>query len=150
MAEVFSKAPDNLPTIFVEGVTPFIAIILSVVIPILIIKGTTPKRLLLTILPDTLFLSAAVAAASYIMMTHPVKDLYYYTAALAVFAGILVGYLAIFHRFNLSCTRPIPNYHERGTDDEKEQSCRRLYFGCLNIDHAALRCTCRFRCLSKY
>ena len=114
MVEVFSKAPDNLSMIFVEGVTPFIAIILSVVIPILIIKGTTPKRLLLTILPDTLFLSAAVAAASYVMMTRPVKDLYYYIAALAVFAGILVGYLAIFHRFNLSCTRPIPNYHERG------------------------------------
>lgn len=114
MVEVFSKAPDNLPTIFVEEVTPFIAIILSIAIPILIIKGTTPKRLLLTILPDTLFLSAAVAAASCVMMTRPVKDLYYYIAALAVFAGILVGYLAIFHRFNLSCTRPIPNYHERG------------------------------------
>ena len=112
--QVFSNTPDNLPMIFVEGVTPFIAIILSIAIPIIIIKGTTPKRLLLTILPDTLFLSAAVAAASCVMMTRPVKDLYYYIAALAVFAGILVGYLAIFHRFNLSCTRPIPNYHERG------------------------------------
>ena len=112
--DISSFTSHDLFMILIEIVTPVIAVILSVVILIKIIWETAPKRLLLKILPDTLFLSATVAAASVIMLMQPVKDLFYYIASLVVFAGILVGYLAIFHRFNLSCTRPIPNYHERG------------------------------------
>ena len=112
--DISSFTSHDLFMILIEIVTPVIAVILSVVILIKIIWETAPKRLLLKILPDTLFLSATVAAASVIMLMQPVKDLFYYIASLVVFAGILVGYLAIFHRFNLSCSRPIPNYHERG------------------------------------
>ena len=109
-----SYTSDDLFMILVQRVTPVLAIILAVVMPIKIFWKAARKKLLRTIFLDTLFLSGTVAAASVILLERPVKDVFYYIGSLTVFAGILVGYLAIFQRFNLSCSRPIPDYHMRG------------------------------------
>lgn len=111
---VYADTPENFFRLLLEYAVPAMAIILSVVILHKLYRKSAQYDLIRTILPDTLFLSVTVAAASVMLLMHPVEDLLYYIASLTVFAGIMIGYLGIFRRFNLSCTRPIPNYHERG------------------------------------
>ena len=114
LLEAYADTLENFLRLLLEYAVPGTAIILSVVILHKLYRKSAQYDLIRTILPDTLFLSVTVAAASVVLLMHPVEDLLYYIASLTVFAGIMIGYLGIFRRFNLSCTRPIPNYHERG------------------------------------
>ena len=61
--------------------------------------------------PDHFFASIG---QKLVFVADHIQDIFYYAAAILIFAGIIYGYLGIIHRYNLSCTRPIPEYHERG------------------------------------
>ena len=116
---------------FFGKVVPFIGVIMSAVMMIQVFrsigKGSAAasatlqadgdvKKALGTarILIDSFVLAAAVVYASVLMIIRPVNDLHYYVAAMLIFAGIIFGYIGILRRYNLACTRPIPEYHERG------------------------------------
>ena len=93
---------------------PIAAVVMAVATMAMTITSAGKNKKFGRILADTLILSAASVAAAAVMFLRPPQDIFYYAAAILIFAGIIYGYLGIIHRYNLSCTRPIPEYHERG------------------------------------
>ena len=93
---------------------PIAAVVTAVATMAMTITSAGKNKKFGRILADTLILSAASVAAAAVMFLRPPQDIFYYAAAILIFAGIIYGYLGIIHRYNLSCTRPIPEYHERG------------------------------------
>ncbi|MBQ9613306.1 MAG: TPM domain-containing protein [Lachnospiraceae bacterium] len=58
---------------------------------------------------------ASLVAAVLIFMADPVSDLYYYGGTILVLSSICITLLGLIGKYNLLATRPIPEFHNRGT-----------------------------------
>lgn len=66
------------------------------------------------IITETLVMLGLFAAAAVIRIINPVDDLWFYLGTILVLLGLCFGTVFLIRRYNALCTRPLPEYHERG------------------------------------
>ena len=138
----FKKIGDNLKIILlvvgffaVFGVVPllisggpgvadlFVSIFVLFIIPLLTLAAAVMTfvfsvhafRLMgrVSVLLESLPVTAAMVVPSVIIFMRPVNDEIYYGGLVLILTGAIVGMLFVIRRFNMLCTRPIPVFHER-------------------------------------
>ena len=61
--------------------------------------------------------AAVILLSLFILLIHPVSDLYYYGGAIAALCAVIWNLMDIIGRYNVLTTRKLPQFNRRGGDD---------------------------------